>query len=188
MGAATLDQTAREAIGSACADVRDAEPGDQVDGIAPGLVARPADTDQVAEVLRAAAAHRLTVVPRGRGTKMSWGLPPRSADVLLDVSALDEVLEHAAGDLIVRAQAGTRIADLQEVVGQGGQRLALDETVPGASIGGTLAPTPAVRIASPPGPPATCSSASPSSAPTGWSPRQAARWSRTWRATTWASS
>ena len=139
MGAATLDQTAREAIGSACADVRDAEPGDQVDGIAPGLVARPADTDQVAEVLRAAAAHRLTVVPRGRGTKMSWGLPPRNADVLLDVSALDEVLEHAAGDLIVRAQAGTAIAHLQEVVGQGGQRLALDETVPGASIGGTLA-------------------------------------------------
>ena len=28
---------------------------------------------------------------------------------------------------------------MQEVVGQGGQRLALDETVPGASIGGTLA-------------------------------------------------
>ena len=139
MGTATLDQTARDAVGSACADVRDAEPGDHVDGVAPGLVARPADTDQVAEVLRAAAAHRLTVVPRGRGTKLSWGLPPRSADVLLDVSALDEVLEHAAGDLIVRTQAGTRIADLQEVVGQGGQRLALDETVPGASIGGTLA-------------------------------------------------
>ena len=139
MGAATLDQTAREAIGSACADVRDAEPEDQVDGVAPGLVARPADTDQVAEVLRAAAAHRLTVVPRGRGTKLSWGLPPTNADVLVDVSALDQVLEHAAGDLIVRTQAGTGIAELQEVVGQGGQRLALDETVPGASIGGTLA-------------------------------------------------
>jgi glycolate oxidase FAD binding subunit len=138
VGAATLDQTAREAIGSACADVRDAGPADQVDGVAPGLVARPSDTDQVAEVLRAAAAHRLTVVPRGRGTKMSWGVAPSSADVLLDVSALDQVLEHAAGDLIVRTQAGTGIADLQEVVGQGGQRLALDETVPGASIGGTL--------------------------------------------------
>ena len=139
MGAATLDRTAREAVGSACADVRDAEPADHVDGVSPGLVARPTDTDQVAAVMRAAAAHRLTVVPRGRGTKLSWGCPPSSADVLLDVSALDQVLEHAAGDLIVVTQAGAAMAGLQEVVARGGQRLALDETVPGASIGGTLA-------------------------------------------------
>ena len=105
----------------------------------PGLVARPADTAQVAEVLRAAAAHGLTVVPRGRGTKMSWGTPPTSADVLLDVSALDQVLDHQAGDLIVAAQAGARLSDVQSVVAEAGQRLALDETVPGASIGGTLA-------------------------------------------------
>ena len=39
----------------------------------PGLVARPTSTDEVAEVLRAAAAHGLTVVPRGRGTKLSVG-------------------------------------------------------------------------------------------------------------------
>jgi glycolate oxidase FAD binding subunit len=139
MESVTLDTTAREAIGSACADVRDAEVGDDVDGVVPGVVARPADTAQVAEVLRAAAAHRLTVVPRGRGTKLSWGCPPASADVLLDVSALDQVLEHAAGDLIVATQAGVAMTDLQQVVARGGQRLALDETVSGASIGGTLA-------------------------------------------------
>ena len=139
MPAATLGRTAHDAVASACADVRDPEPADHVDGVVPGLVARPADTDQVAEVLRAAAGHGLSVVPRGRGTKLSWGLPPTSADVLLDVSALDRVVEHAAGDLIVVTQAGTRLADLQQVVGGGGQRLALDETVSGASIGGTLA-------------------------------------------------
>jgi glycolate oxidase FAD binding subunit len=134
-----LDPTAREAVGSACADVRAAEAADDVDGVRPGLVARPTDTGQVAEVLRAAAAHRLTVVPRGRGTKMTWASPPTSADVLLDVSALDQVLEHAAGDLIVVTQPGARLSDVQEAVARGGQRLALDETVPGASVGGTLA-------------------------------------------------
>ncbi|MCW2845866.1 MAG: glcE [Nocardioides sp.] len=139
MATGTLDTTAREAVGSACGDVRDAGETDDVDGVRPGLVARPADTAQVAEVLKAAAAHGLTVVPRGRGTKLSWGRPPASADVLLDVSALDQVLDHAAGDLIVVTQAGARLADLQEVVARGGQRLAIDETVPGASIGGTLA-------------------------------------------------
>ena len=139
MATATLDQTAREAIGSACAEVRDPGPADAVDGVVPGLVARPADTAQVAEVLKAARAHGLTVVPRGRGTKISWGTAPTSADVLLDVSALDEVLDHAAGDLIVDTQAGVPLAAVQEVVAQGGQRLSLDETVPGASIGGSLA-------------------------------------------------
>jgi glycolate oxidase FAD binding subunit len=139
MTAETIDRTAHDAIASACAEVRDPTPADHVDGVAPGLVALPADADQVSEVLRAAAAHQLSVVPRGRGTKMSWGLPPRSAQLLLDLSALDQVLDHAAGDLIVATQAGARLSDVQEVVGQGGQRLALDETVPGSSIGGTIA-------------------------------------------------
>lgn len=139
MSAPTLDQTARDAVDSACADVRDATPDDHVDTVVPGLVARPTDVAQVSEVLRAATSHRLSVVPRGRGTKLSWGTPPTSADVLLDLSGLDEVLDHAAGDLIVAAQAGTRLCDVQQVVGDAGQRLALDETVPGTSIGGLLA-------------------------------------------------
>ena len=112
---------------------------DAIDGVPPGLVARPADTGQVAEVLRAATAHGLSVVVRGRGTKLSWGVPPRSADVLLDLGALDQVLDHAAGDLIAVTQAGAALAALQEVVARGGQRLALDETVPGSSVGGMLA-------------------------------------------------
>ena len=139
MSAPTLDATARESVASACDDVYDAGEADLVDGVAPALVARPASTDQVAEVLRAAASHGLTVVPRGRGTKMTWTLPPTSVDLVVDVSRMDQVLDHAAGDLIVDTQAGARLGDLQEVVGRQGQRLALDETVPGASIGGVLA-------------------------------------------------
>jgi len=135
----TLTGTAHDALSSACEDVREGRPDDAVDGVPVGLVARPGTTEQVAEVMKAAAAHRLTVVPRGRGTKMTWGLPPASADVLVDLSTMDRVLDHAAGDLIVEAQAGTPLADLQAVVGQAGQRLVIDETVPGASVGGALA-------------------------------------------------
>ncbi len=138
-GTSTLLTVAREAVGSACAEVREPTDHDLIDGVRPGVVARPADTEQVSEVLRAATAHGLSVVPRGRGTKLSWGVAPTSADVLLDVSALDQVLDHAAGDLIVAAQAGARLAGVNEVVRRGGQRLALDETVPGSSIGGLLA-------------------------------------------------
>jgi glycolate oxidase FAD binding subunit len=135
----TVDRTARESLGSACEDVRDAGASDDVDGVAAGLVARPRTTEQVADVVRAAASHRLSVVPRGGGTKLSWGLPPTSVDLLLDLSGLDRVLDHQAGDLIVDTQAGARMADVQTVLGEQGQRLVLDETVPGATIGGTLA-------------------------------------------------
>ena len=134
-----MDDAARESVTSACEDVRTGGEDDSVDLVVPGLVARPTSTQQVSEVLRAAAAHSLTVVPRGRGTKMTWGMPPSSADVLVDLGAMDEVLDHQAGDLIVETQAGVRLAELQALVGKEGQRLVLDETVPGASVGGTLA-------------------------------------------------
>lgn len=138
-GLGGLDTAAREALGSACGDVRDAADHDAVDGVAPALVARPGDVDQVSEVMRACAAHGLRVVPRGGGTKLSWGLPPTGVEVLLDLSGLDGVTDHAAGDLIVAARAGTPLARLQETVAGEGQRLTVDETVRGSTVGGVLA-------------------------------------------------
>jgi glycolate oxidase FAD binding subunit len=135
---ATSYAAALEAVASVC-EVAEAGPADGVDAVPAALVARPRSTEQVSAVLRAAAAYHLSVVPRGRGTKMTWGMPPASAHLVLDVSALDQVLDHAAGDLIVATQAGARLSDVQSAVAEARQRLALDETVAGASIGGTLA-------------------------------------------------
>lgn len=101
-------------------------------------VARPTSTDEVADVMRDAAARGLTVAARGRGTKHTWGLPV-SSDLVVDLSGMDRVLDHQAGDLIVDTQAGARLAEVQAHVGKERQRLALDETVPGATVGGTLA-------------------------------------------------
>ncbi len=58
---------------------------------------------------------------------------------MLDVSRMAGVLEHAAGDLIVKAQAGTPLAAVQQAVAQAGQRLALDDPLGGATVGGALA-------------------------------------------------
>src|SRR4051812_32379987 len=138
-----MDDAARKAVISACEDVHTGGEDDLVDQVVPGLVARPTSTQQVSEVLRAAAAHGLTVVPRGRGTKMTWGMPPSSADVLVDLGAMDQVLDHQAGDLIVETQAGARLAELQAVVGKEGQRLLVDETGARARGGGNPATNPA---------------------------------------------
>jgi glycolate oxidase FAD binding subunit len=132
-------EAARTALSSACGDVADATGADAVGGVPATLVARPGTTDETAEVLRAAAAHGLAVVPRGRGTKLGWGRAPERADLVLDLSRMSAVLDHAAGDLIVKTEAGALLSDVQTTVGSAGQRLSLDESVPGSTIGGVLA-------------------------------------------------
>jgi glycolate oxidase FAD binding subunit len=107
---------------------------DVVAGVPARYVAAPASTEQAAEVLQAAAADDLAVVVRGGGTKLGWGLPPRRLDLIVDTSRLTGVVEHAAGDLITVARAGTPMADLAF----GTQQLALD-ALPGATVGGTVA-------------------------------------------------
>src|SRR5689334_1671309 len=136
----TMDlDRARTVLEAGCDDVRDAGPADAVGGVVPSFVARPGSTEEVAAVLAAAAAGGLAVVPRGAGTKLGWGLPPERADLVLDLGGLSGVLEHAAGDLIVKTRAGTPLADVQQAVAKAGQRLALDDPLGGATVGGALA-------------------------------------------------
>lgn len=115
-----------------------ASAADTVAGVPARFVARPTTTEQVRDVLLAAAADGLTVVPRGRGSKLGWGAPPTSADVILDLSALDSVVEHAAGDLIAIAQPGIPFATLQRTLARADQQLAIDEPRPGGSLGGAI--------------------------------------------------
>jgi glycolate oxidase FAD binding subunit len=54
------------------------------------------------------------------------------------MSRMSSVVEHAAGDLVARVQAGARMRDVQATLAQAGQEIALD--VPGdASVGGVIA-------------------------------------------------
>ena len=75
------------------------------------------------------AAEDLTAVPRGAGTRLAWGCPPDRCDLVIDTRGLNQVLEHAAGDLVVRVQAGVGLDQLAGVLAAAGQRLALDPPV-----------------------------------------------------------
>ncbi len=125
-------------LAAACTEVRKAGDDDLVGGVPATFVAAPASTAEAAAVMAAAAALGLTVVPRGAGGRLDWGNPPRSCDLIVSTERLDQVLEHAAGDLVVSVQAGTRLGALQERLAAEGQRLALDP--PGdATVGGLIA-------------------------------------------------
>jgi glycolate oxidase FAD binding subunit len=129
----------RDALVAACPVVREADASlDSVSGITPSFVASPGSTEEASALLQAAAAHDLAVVPRGAGTGLGWGVPPAACDLVVDMSAMDQVLEHAAGDLVARVQAGATIGHLASVLAEAGQELALD--VPAeATVGGMVA-------------------------------------------------
>src|SRR5215469_1869222 len=120
------DDPVLRALMAACPASRPAFSGDAVAGGTPRFASSPATVAEASAVLRAAADYDLTVVPRGSGSKLGWGAPPRRCDLVVDTLRLDQVLEHAAGDLVARVQAGVSLHRLGEVLGGAGQELALD--------------------------------------------------------------
>ena len=134
----TLVSAVRPALAAACPSLADGTAADAVAGVVPSFVASPSSTAEVSALLRAAASAGLAVVPRGAGTGLSWGMPPSACDLVVDTRAMDQVLEHAAGDLVVRVQAGATIGQLAVALASAGQELALDAPAE-ATVGGVVA-------------------------------------------------
>jgi glycolate oxidase FAD binding subunit len=121
-----------------------AEPGGlrdvAVDGVVPTILCLPADAAQVAAALRLCAEAEAAVVPRGGGTALHWGNPPRRADVVLSLQRLDGVVEHDDANLTATVQAGTPVAACQRALARAGQFVPVDPPHPErATVGGTVA-------------------------------------------------
>ncbi|MEU0556212.1 FAD-binding oxidoreductase [Dactylosporangium sp. NPDC006015] len=114
-------------------------PAARIAGVPAAAVASPASTAEVADVVRGAAGDDLALVVRGGGTRQDWALPPQRLDLILETSNLCGLVEHAAGDLVAVVRAGTPLRQVQEALRPAGQQLALDEPLPGATVGGTVA-------------------------------------------------
>jgi glycolate oxidase FAD binding subunit len=110
-----------------------------VDGVRPGLVATPADADQVAALLKVADGADAKVIPWGGGTNQGLGNPPERADLVLRTARLSRLIAHEPADMTCVAGAGIRLADLQAALGEAGQFLPLDPPDPEtATLGGVL--------------------------------------------------
>ena len=128
-----------DALAKVCGEVRPGEPAEGVLGVEPALVAAPGNVTEAADVMRIAAEKGLAVVPRGAETRLDWGAPPQRCDLLVDTHRMDRLVEHAAGDLVAKAEAGLPMERLAEQLAERGQRLALDVPLPGSTVGGTIA-------------------------------------------------
>jgi len=134
---ARLDRDLMDIVGAA--HVRPADVRDEIDGIRPHWVVAPGSISEAAAVLRVASREGLALAPRGGGTAMGLGNPPSRLDVVLETGRMNRVLAHEAGDLIVEAEAGASLEDLQTIVRGSGQMLAIDSPHPHATLGGMVA-------------------------------------------------
>ena len=99
---------------------------------------RPTDVPELAQLMRVAHRAGHTVLAAGGRTKLGWAAAPTSVDLLVDTTGLDRIIEHTAGDLVVIAEAGVRLAALQAQLGATGQWLGLDPPEQGATLGGIV--------------------------------------------------
>jgi len=111
-----------------------------VDGILPELIVHPGTQEEVAGVVAACAGAGAAMLPWGGGTAMGLGNAPARAQVVVQLDRLDRIVEWDPANLVVTAEAGMRLADLQETVARSGAILPLDPPSDHkASLGGLVA-------------------------------------------------
>jgi FAD/FMN-containing dehydrogenase len=89
-------------------------------------VVRPADTGEVAGVIRACAAAGAAVVPQGGNTGLTGASVPRGGEVVISTLRLNQIgqVDTAVGQVTVGA--GATLATLQQAARKTGQDAALD--------------------------------------------------------------
>jgi len=103
------------------------------------LIATPANTDEIAVILRHANKNSISIAPYGGGTKQSWGNPIQPA-LILHTHRLNSVREHTWQDMTCTVEAGCTWSSMQSVLAKHAQFVALDPLWPDrATIGGIAA-------------------------------------------------
>jgi len=110
-------------------------------GPMPLAVLRPANIDELAAGLRAAARERLTIIPRGGGMSYTSGyVAPEAGALIVDMGRMTRILAINETDMTVTVEAGCSWAALYDALHPRGLRTPLWGTLSGikASVGGGM--------------------------------------------------
>jgi len=84
-----------------------------VDGMTPGAVVFPKNTDQVSKAVRFAHQAHLAVVPWGSGSKMTMGNPPERLDLVVNTTRMNHMIDVDTANMTITVEAGVKFRDIQ---------------------------------------------------------------------------
>jgi len=84
-----------------------------VDQMKPRAVLFPKNTQQVSEIVKFANRHNLAIIPRGSGSKMSMGNPPKRFDLAVCSARMNHMLDVDTANLTITVEAGVKFRDVQ---------------------------------------------------------------------------
>jgi FAD/FMN-containing dehydrogenase len=87
---------------------------------APACVVRPRHTADVQAVVRHAAAHNIPIIPWGLGSGVCGGIEPTPDQILMDMSAMNQVLSIDDDNLLLTVEAGINGLIAEEAVAERG--------------------------------------------------------------------
>ncbi|MEL6319772.1 MAG: FAD-binding oxidoreductase [Cyanobacteria bacterium J06626_14] len=103
-------------------------------------VVYPQTQDELAEVVAYAAHHHWRLLPMGSGSKMHWGGLAEPVHLVVSTARLNQLVDHAIGDLTITAEAGMPFHSMASTLRQSNQHLGLDPAyAEQATIGGIVA-------------------------------------------------
>jgi glycolate oxidase len=109
-------------------------------GSSPDVVVLPADTQQVAAIVRVCLEGRVPIVPRGAGTGYTGGAVPIRGGVVLSLERMNRILEIDEDNLLAIVEPGVVTGDLQDAVERVGLFYPPDPaSLRQSSIGGNVA-------------------------------------------------
>src|SRR6185369_10650753 len=99
----------------------------------------PASRDEVADIVRLAAAERVPIVPQGGNTSMVAGATPRSGSLLLSLRRMNRIRALQPEENVAIAEAGVILSDLHRAAGNVGRRFPLSLAAKdSATVGGLI--------------------------------------------------
>jgi glycolate oxidase len=110
-----------------------------VGSVRPAFVARPADTAEVAALLRVASEQRVPVTARGSGTGLSGACTPNPESLVVSFEAMDRILEIDTENFVAVVQPGVTLAQLDEALAPLGLAYPVYPGEYSASLGGNVA-------------------------------------------------
>ena len=89
----------------------------------PSYFISPYTEEDLGQIIHIAAENKLKILPCGSGSKLHWGGLVKDVSLGVSTQNLNQVIEHASGDLTVTVESGMKLVELQKILKKANQFL-----------------------------------------------------------------